>query len=526
MKNIALLMIILGTVLLGACQKNWNEHYKDGEESEVVSPLNILAYLETQPQYSAFVAKLKEYGLDKELVRDHTLTVWAVSNEQMAALSDMGFDEDYVMKYHINSLVFDQTKLKTGLRLMTFNNKYLTVEVVGDQIRVGDGTIIKGNQLCKNGVVHEIDQLLKPDISIYDYLENLGDSHSIIRDTILAMNDTIFDVANSIPKGVDSKGNTVYDSVFSITNPIFSKVNIMSEFDRVTMFLPSNEVLEECFENLGGLYAQFGKEFLQEDTLIAYNWIKEAIFYDELIDNYGTEDLTSPFNRLWKPDVQLVDPNYMRMSNGRIYNVTKLKIPNNVHIKMIKQLFHYWEYVPEEIKPDLFTLTNVTNIVAQDGDGRKFPAIGVDDVYRLLLVHGESQPAPGMEWSIDFTPLMLDRAPDGSTTYKVVEVPPGEYNLYMGFRSKNHPYVNIYIDDKVVAKQLNVEPSTPWNYDRATNTNPSKYNGWGGLVGPVVIDGDAVRTFRIKVEFAGLGKGTAGRLDLYHWALIPTANNY
>ncbi|HMR19468.1 MAG TPA: fasciclin domain-containing protein [Sphingobacterium sp.] len=525
MKNIVLLMIALSTIVLGACQKNWDNHYTDDQEG-VASPLNVLAYLETQPQYSAFVAKLKEYGLDKELERDHTLTVWAVSNEKMAALGDIGFDEEYVMRYHINSLVFDKTKLKTGLRLMTFNNKYLTIEVVGDQIRVGDGTIIKGNQLCKNGVVHEIDQLLKPDVSIYDYLENLGDSHSIIRDTILAMNDTIFDVANSIPVGVDSKGNTVYDSVFSITNPIFSKANIMSEFDRVTMFLPSNEVIEDCFDNLGALYGQFGKTFLKEDSLIAYTWIKEAIFYNQLIENYGAEDLTSAFNRLWKPDVQLVDPDYMRMSNGRIYNVTKLKIPNNVHIKMIKQLFHYWEYVPEDIKPELFTLNNVTNIVPQDGDGKVFPAIGVDEVYRLLLVYGDPQPSSDMPWSIDFTPLMLERAPDGTTTYKVVEVPPGEYNLYMGFRSKQHPYVNIYVDGKMIAQKLNVEPSNPWNYDRNTNTSPSRYNGWGGLVGTVLIDGDAVRTFRIKVEFAGLGMGTSGRLDLYHWALIPTANNY
>jgi hypothetical protein len=463
-------------------------------------------------------------GLDKELERDHTLTVWVVPNEQMAALADLGFEEEYIMKYHINSLVFDKTKLKTGLRLMTFNNKYLTVEVVGDQIRVGDATIVKGNQLCKNGVVHEIDQLLKPDVSIYDYLEKLGDSHSIIRDTILAMNDTIFDIANSIPVGVDSKGNTVYDSVFSITNPIFSKANIMSEFDQVTMFLPSNEVVEECFDNLGELYSQFGKSFLREDTLIAFTWIKEAIFYNTLIENYGSEDLTSAFNRLWKPDVQLVDPDYMRMSNGRIYNVTKLKIPNNVHIKMIKQLFHYYEYVPEALKPDLFTLNNVTSIVPVDGDGKQFPAIGVDDVYRLLVIKGAL--IPDKPASIDFTPVMLERTADGTTVHKVVEVPPGEYNLYMGVRSKNHPYLNIYVDGKLIAERLNVEPSNPWNYDRNTNTSPSKYNGWGGLVGAVEIDGDAVRTFRIKVEFAGLGKGTAEQIELYHWALIPTANNY
>lgn len=524
MKSIFLILTAVITMLIGGCQKGWEDHYGTKETDEIVSPLNLLEYLKSQPQYSAFLAKLEEYGIDQELERDQTLTVWVVSNEKMAQLAEMDFDEDYVLKYHINSLVFDKTKLKSGLRLMTFNGKYLSVEISDNGVHVGDGTITKGNQLCKNGVVHEIDQLLKPDISIYDYLEGLGDSHSTIRDTILAMNDTLFDMENSIPVGVDRTGRTLYDSVFIISNPIFEKANIMSEFDKLTMFLPSNEVLEECFDNLGQLYGQFGKPFLPEDTVIAYKWIKEAIFYNTLIDNYGSGDITSAFNQLWKPTIQEVDPDFMRMSNGRIYNITKLKIPNNVHIKMIKQLFHYWEYVPEDIKPSLFTLNNVTSVVPTDGDGMKFPAIGVDGVYRLLLINGGL--VPDKPASIEFTPLMLDRASDGSTTYKVVEVPPGEYNLYMGVRSKNHPYVNVYVDGKLIAQRLNVEPSNPWNYDRNTNTSPSKYNGWGGLVGTVQIDGDAVRTFKIKVEFAGLGKGTIERLDLYHWALIPTVNNY
>ncbi|GGH06087.1 fasciclin domain-containing protein [Sphingobacterium alkalisoli] len=526
MKNIFLILTAVITMLIGGCQKGWEDHYGTKETDEIVSPLNLLEYLKSQPQYSAFLAKLEEYGIDKELERDQTLTVWVVTNDKMAQLTEMDFDEDYVLKYHINSLVFDKTKLKSGLRLMTFNGKYLSVDISENGVHVGDGTITKGNQLCKNGVVHEIDQLLKPDISIYDYLEGLGDSHSTIRDTILAMNDTLFDMENSIPVGVDRTGRTLYDSVFIISNPIFERANIMSEFDKLTMFLPSNEVLEECFDNLGQLYGQFGKPFLPADTVIAYKWIKEAIFYNTLIDNYGSGDITSAFNQLWKPTVQEVDPDYMRMSNGRIYNITKMKIPNNVHIKMIKQLFHYYEYVPDALKDDLFTVSNYSTIVPTDRDCMCFPAIGVEGIYRTLVLRGEGDVNDGSPVSIDFTPLMLERASDGSIGYKIVEVPPGEYNLYMGFRHISHPYVNIYVDGKQIASKLNVEPSNPWHYDRSTNTSPAKYNGWGGLVGTVMIDGDEVRTFKIKVEFAGLGKGTAETVELYHWALIPTANNY
>lgn len=522
MKQIIYTIVCLFTILT-SCQKNWNTHY--GDEEATVSSLNLLDYLKAQPQYSSFVAKLEEYGLAAELARDQNLTVWAVTNEKMSTLETLGEDTKFILRYHINSLMYDNTKLKSGLRVMTFNGKYLSIDKEGEAIRVGDATVVKGNQICQNGVVHEIDQLLTPDLSIYEYIESLGNAYSIIRDTILAMNDTIFDLENSIPIGVDPTGNTLYDSVYVITNPIFERVNIRSEFANVTMLLPSNQVVEKCFDNLGILYDQFGKDFLYTDSLKAYTWIKEAIFYSSVVDDVAEADITSAFGRLWKPSVQKVDAAFKRMSNGRIYEVTHLKIPNNVHIDMIKQLFHYWEFVPDDEKDALFKLNNVTSIQPHDETTVTFPTIGIELTYRTLRVQGdiiEGQPA-----SIEFTPIMLEQHSDGSTGYKVVEVPPGEYNLYMGFHATSHPFVNIYVDGQPIAQQLNVEPATPWHYDRNTNVVPgTKYNGWGGLVAPVMIDGDDVRSFKIKVEFAGLGKGTVERIIPYHWALIPTQNNY
>lgn len=515
-------------VAASACrQKVWDDHFNStGDGDAIVSPLNLLDYLKSVPEYSRFVEKLEELEIAAQLTRDQNLSVWVVPNAVMDQLAGMGLDERYVMNYHLNLLTFDYTKLKSGLRIQTLSGKYIQVERVSDEIMVGDSRITKGNQLCRNGVVHEIDALMRPDESIYDYLEALGTEYSIIRDSVLALNDTIFDVANSVPIGVDPTGNTLYDSVFVITNPIFNAANIRSEFSQVTMFLPSNAVIQQCFEDLGTLYDQFGKDFLREDSLKAYQWIREAVFYNRVIEDYGSErDLVSAFGRLWRTDVQQVNADFRRMSNGRVYEVTHLKIPNNVHIAMIKQLFHYYEFVPEADRPALFTLNNVTDIVPTNRDHVTFPTLGIELTYRTLVVRGAL--IPGQPASIDFTPIMLENNPDGSVGYRVVEVPPGEYNLYMGFRSSAHPFVNIYVDGRQIANRLNVEPSTPWNYDRNTNTvSGTRYNGWGGLVGPVTIDGDGVRSFRIKVEFAGLSTGSAETLEPYHWALVPTQNNY
>ncbi|AWW33336.1 fasciclin domain-containing protein [Echinicola strongylocentroti] len=529
MKNFKYILGLL-VLLCVACEETWDEHYGlegTDETAQVVSELNLLDYLKANPDYAKFVEALEEQGIAEELTRDQYLSVWAVNNEGMEALQQMDMEAEFVLRYHINNLTYDMSKLRDGLRLRSLNGKYIPVtKKVENTIQVADATITNGNQFCQNGVVHEISELMVPDESIYNYVYKLSDDFSMIRDSVFAANDTVFDAQNSIPIGVDKSGNTIYDSAFVIENPIFEEVDFRSEFSQVTMFVPSNQVVANCFDNLQGLYDQFGKPFTREDSLTAWNWIMDAVFYDEVVEDYGTEeDLISAFGARWKTSVQGVNTQYKRMSNGRIYDVNFLKIPNNVHISAIKQLFYYYEFVPDEQRDELFTFHNATEIRAQGTDNYSFPSLNVSGTYTILRLFGDN--IPGQPLAVDYTPVKLDRNEDGTTSASVVEVPPGEYNLYMGVQSKNHPFLNVYIDDQLVASELNVEPSSPWNYDRSTNTvSGTKWDGLGGLVGVVNIEGDEIRTFKIRVEVALLGKSSREEMKLYHWALVPTQNNY
>ena len=76
--------------------------------------------------------------------------------------------------------------------------------------------------------------------------------------------------------------------------------------------------------------------------------------------------------------------------------------------------------------------------------------------------------------------------------------------------------------------------STPWNFDRSGTGGQEKYqqsNGrkrkWdsdGGPVGTVEVEGDpgTMQSVRIKVRYASGNK----RIQIYHWCLKPTENNY
>ena len=541
MKNIFIIGLLV--LLFASCKDKWDDHYSlnsMGNDS-IVSNLNLLDYLRTQPQYSKFVDALEKTGVAQELSRDQYLTVWAVDNDAMSQLESIGMVDTFVMQYHVNYLKFTYDKLKDGMRLKALNNKYIPVKLDNSGIiTMANVEIKKPNQICKNGVVNELSQLMVPLISIYDYVRSLGGDYSMIRDSILSLNDTLFDKANSVPVGVDKYGNTVYDSAFYIKNPIMDTVDIRSEFIQSTMFLPSNAIILNCIGDMKSQYEKIGRVFAKSDTTLAFGWIRRAIFYNSKIDNYGsTQDLTSAFKKIWRTTVQQVEPTPREMSNGLIYNITYMKIPVNVYITRIKSLVYYYQYCTDAQKALYYRFTGNTNTaLVKTGDAVTFKNLN-NMAWTYYLLNPKGDINDGIPLAVEFNPVTLVNNPDGTQSAQLMEAPLGQYQLWMGFLAKSHPYVNIYFNGQLVKSDLNVSAATPWNYDRnnqtriGTDGKASQYDGLGGYVGDVTVTADpanpekTLNTFSIKVEFSRPQSGqTAEQLSIYHWALIPSTNNY
>lgn len=527
LKMLALVFTLSLSVFFG-CNEKWNPHYNEG--STVVSDLNLLEYLKTKPEYSKYVEVLERTGVAEELTRDQNLTVWVVNNDGMAPLDQQTVPSDtFIIRFHINSLSLGLSNLYDGQRLPSLNGKYIAVSKADNLMLVGTSEISTTEQFCKNGVIHEIDALMTPTISIYEYLNGLGDNYSSIVDSIFSKNDTIFDEANSTPIGVDITGNTVYDSVFVIDNPLFDVVDIRSEFEQITMFLPDNEVLNECLTNYVDQLEGIGRNVEHEDSILAFNWIISALFYDGLIKNYGAElDLESIDGKIWRTSIQQVSSIARQMSNGLVYDITKMKIPNNVFITRIKSLFHYIEFVPEENRDALIQYNNTltAGVATADSDNKSFVSIGVLSwTYKILKITGDL--ADGLPAGFETSPIKIETLEDNTILGSEMKIPGGEYKFYLGFQAKNHGYINVYFNGEMVAEGLDVEPSNPWNYDRNTECTPiSKWDGLGGLVSIVNIPGNEMSSVKIKIEFNRTGKGTAEEVKIYHWALVPTENNY
>ncbi len=522
-------------LLFSSCNEKWADYYSGASGKETQLDITIVEYLQAHPEYSKFYDMLKSTGLDKELTKDQQLTIWVVNNDSMDA-SGILPNDTLRMEYHMNYLPFLLADLKPGVRIRSLNGIYFQIGEKDNKLYANNSEITKSTRL-KNGVVHELSSLMKSRINMYDYLKNLGDDYSIIRDTIFKYNVEKFDKANSAPIGVDKTGNTVYDSIFYVYNPLFATVPFNSEFQQFTVFLPSNSVINNCFNTLQSTYKSMGKVVAQSDSLLAFKWIKEAMFYNGAITDFSAKDITSAFGRIWRTTVQQLDlANPESMSNGILYKMNLVKIPNNVIITRIKSLVEYWEYqdavYPDTIN-DLYKFKGLLGVPsAYVADATPKPAVLPN--YVVFRVNGDVNSTS--EFSVEFPPLERYTNPDdGKYHVRVMQVPVGEYNLYMGFLASGHPYVNIYFNGVLAARDINASLSTPWNYDRVTETdkdrNPingiAKWDGLGGLVGTVNVAGDGMATFTIKVEFSKLmAIGSKKTLSIYHWALKPTANNY
>lgn len=455
------------------------------------------------------------------------------------AASGIEKDDTLRMKYHMNYLPFLQSDLKDGLRIPTLNNIYLQITRQGEEVYVNRSKVESSYRL-KNGVVHVISELMKSKINMFDYIKSLPDEYSMFRDSIMKNNEMLFDKANSIPTGVDITGNTVYDSVFYVYNPLFEKAQFNSEFKQFTLFLPDNEVLKDCFTKLNTQYKAMGKTVTAVDSANAMTWIKEAAFYTGELKTFTDADISSAFGRIWRPGIQEIDQSSMEeLSNGILYKMTEVKIPTNYILTRIKSLVHYYEYLTEAEQQQYYTFMNTTKISIFEDSATPKPEILSN--YYILDLNGDEEAS---DFWVEFPPLERYRDKDTDPyRARIMQVPCGEYDLYMGFHSSGHPYVNVYFDGdtdgttsspdanmQLIGSNLSIVSSTPWNFDRVNETTADlygdkivKWDGLGGLVGTVTVKGDGMSSFRIRVEFY---KGDSKKLRIYHWALKPSANNY
>lgn len=554
-----------------ACTDKWDQHYTPGEKEvgsgivEVVD-MSAEAYIQSESDLSAIAALFTEQEVFTKMgEKDQLFTVLVYSNAVMGAAQIE--EPDFFANTCVSNLAFTPTKLVDGLSIQMWNGKYLEVSVEANASTTD--YFIAGSQIVKiiqvdNGFVYVMGEPIYAPKSMYEFLKGLGDNnYGLFKELVFKYEERAFDRENSVPVGVDNTGNTVYDSVFVTKNLLMDRYNsggsetwnMRSEFFTSTLLVPNNNLVEGALTKAyQDVRDALNREPNANDTLKFEHYIIKSAFYDRALtveELEGTEDLFSVSGYIegesastpgvqWKPSVQKVNTAApVTLSNGLAYYTTALKIPNNVVIHRIKNRFYLWEYCNENEKNEYFVWDGMDDISIDDSGGfgplGPWPFIPYKTVRAWPSAEAQANNAPV---SVEYTGIALKE--DG--TVAVVMVPPGEYNLRMGFQSNKYPYrLEIYFNDELVDDNVNPnihydrtglgfpEGYVPADWTAVTN-RASYYDCDGGQIGVVTITGTELQPIKIKIlsrDIAELRETTSkARYQLYCWTLRPTENNY
>lgn len=551
---------ILGIALIGwmgsSCSDTWDDHYAQSDSvvnNTEISVVNksVTDYLAQESSLNAMYQLFNETGMVEQLLaKEQMYTILAVESDITA-----GDDPTYTAQTYISDASISPSNLEDGQRILMWSGKYLNIKLTSPETRANVGICFNNANVKRvvkltNGYLYLLDQAIESPRSMYELIENLGSDYSTFRKMVRDRYVLTFDRNASKIVGVDKTGNTIYDSVFSVKAPYFENkgFNIMSENLTATMLIPSNEVIDEALNTARQNLENWG--MTRADSIIE-NWVFQSAFFNHKYSKEDFEsntDLKSIFGMQWRTTVQKVDlDNPISMSNGVAYHVTKMKIPTNVLIYRIKEIFRNYEYLTAEEKEKYFSTTNLSfEKISETDEGSctGWPALGFPTIaYRVLYYTLTDE--TNLTYTLDYTPFKGETV--GSTYVATpYKIPPGSYKLYMGFRGrKDLGAIDIsIIKDGVEIPVGNLSQSTlnnntsNYHYDRngggypegidaavaAGFKNKSKYDRDGGPVGGTfIIPGEEASEIVIRLKASG---SNLYRAALYHWCMKPTEDCY
>lgn len=594
------LLAFSAVMLLGACSELSDKDYFKNIETTVNSDELVVVdmsseeYLSKEPEYSSINELFKSHGIFTALEQKNQLsTMLVVENSDFQAPAGKEVEIDNAVKAHVSDIAVSPANLKTegnNMRIMMWHGKYINVDLDDAARNEGKiaGHIMFGTSAVKkvvktnSGYIYVLSSLLNIPKSIYDYITNLDDNYSILRDSILASGTKEFDKKNSKPIGVNDEGNTVYDSVFIYKNTHFLEKNfdLSSESLTATLLLTSNAVVEEAIADAKvrlqkwGLWDEWNAERQYNFEYTMRHWIMDAAFFDKkltpetlLSKDEENDMLTSIFSKYWKTSVQQINPTPIELSNGIAYQVTRLHIPNNVLIWRLKEDFSIYEFCSAEQKESFFQMLNMQFKACTTAVAAWTPLQGVwpkHECRTLDLTVGDD--ASG-DWQLVFTPCkrIFETYPTRMemvkkdwlksnltvTGIKPFPIPPGKYTLSFGSKQNQNMEITFKVrvkgstDVVAVSDPITLGSTTTFHYDRnpgkfiegydpsadnlSTNKKAGNYDTDGGTViseleiPDVKGDGSPVE---ITVEIASPTWNGNTTMVFNHWCLRPTKDNY
>jgi len=247
------LTAIVGMWASTACTSDWDDHY--GRQAGV-NAQSLMDVIEADAQLSRFNMALKRTGMDSALRADQTYTVWAPTDEALAAL-DLA-DDAAIRRMVMNHIARFSYPTSTTGNVVMLNGK--TMRYTSAAV-FNEATIAEANIAAANGLLHKLSAQIP-----YRYnLRELMDADS--RFAKLAAFVARFD-----QRVYDERRSTSRDSVFVdynalLQDPKYGVGDLADEDSLFTMILPTDAVWQTELERIGAAFTPYSADARAADSV-------------------------------------------------------------------------------------------------------------------------------------------------------------------------------------------------------------------------------------------------------------------
>ena len=310
----------LGLVLLAisSCSEPWEDH---AEVNDPNLELNLSEAISQNSQTSEFGKLLAETGYDKILASSRTYTVFAPTNEGLAAvdasaLSSLQAKKQFVAN-HVAITAFSSVSQQDTVDIQMYSEKYL--QFIGGT-RIADAQVVDADNYTANGLFHIINKGLTPRRNIWEFIQDRASTNAMSA-YLLELNE--FDL---YPRDSVAKANAIPGTeADSLTNSYFTNVyNLNNEQNKYTFFLLDDQSFSEETSKL----RSYMNRTSEDSTSIYTNYFtaRDLAFHKAIARENLPDTLVSKFG-VKIPLNEATISEEIELSNGVVYVMSKLDIP-------------------------------------------------------------------------------------------------------------------------------------------------------------------------------------------------------
>ncbi|NLV39152.1 MAG: hypothetical protein GXY66_08115 [Bacteroidales bacterium] len=599
-QSILILSLLSLTLAFTACGDAWDNHY--GKQTPVadgnveIYPGSLKEFLASAPEFSTQNALFADAGIYDKMLPGQEYTILLYPDNILDTTS-YAQDNSYAA-YCICDIALSPADMEEGMGISTWYGKNLWISLQGEQIKINDCPV-EAITRTNNAFVYRINEKVIPvRLSVYDVINGLDDArYSKFKSLIRMYERRYFDPAKCTPAGTNEQGNTIYsDSVkgWSTKNILMDRYskdgqemwNMRNEYYNSTVFIPDNDIIQAAVDTaLARVPLWLGRTATAADRNKFEKWIIRACFVDRLLNAgqvTGSEDIDcvggyqkdslegkTVFEAdmaMWRPRVQKVRTGDMiSASNGNIFFVDWLKIPNNVVIYRLKSRFYeLWNNMNQEQRDKYFRWDHwIDPMVLNDAQSSFTLSETMPTMYYHVLTAIPDKDArrDSLVCSVTYDGVLFNQNNPRGSQIRECHIPAGEYYLRMGFKHSLLYSLSIQFCDTLLVEDMVMyaqgsnfhfdrgSVSVVDNYGESSIGYPEGYNwhDWSSLsekaqaydtdgypVGIVNMKEDGNFTITISssdmsyLYTYGADRNThnISQLMMYHWCLRPTKNNY